>query len=292
MTTLVFESFKHSLSDALHELSVERPKPLKEPTVDALVEFIKTTPNVKIVFMCGAGISTAAGIPDFRSPKSGIYANLDKFDLPYPEAVFDINFFKLLIVNNVEQRWLYFQKNPAPFFHLAKSLLPKKLRPTISHYFMRLMNDKGMLLRVYSQNIDGLEKLAGIPEEKIVEAHGTFYTSHCLTCNKCYSLDWLREKLFNDVYVPRCNVCQGIVKPDVVFFSERLPDRFFQLSDEDFADCDVLIVMGTSLIVTPFATLVDKYSSTNFRPMVSQRVPRLLINKELVGMFLMIFPYD
>ncbi|XP_030921553.1 NAD-dependent protein deacetylase sirtuin-2-like [Geospiza fortis] len=129
--------------------------------------------------MVGAGISTSAGIPDFRSPGTGLYSNLQSYNLPYPEAIFEIGFFK---------------KHPEPFFALARELYPGQFKPTVCHYFMRLLQDKGLLLRCYTQNIDTLERVAGLDPELLVEAHGTFFTSHCLraSCRQRYSLAWMR----------------------------------------------------------------------------------------------------
>ena len=107
----------------------------------------------------GAGISTSAGIPDFRSPDTGLYANLARLDLPYAEAVFDIG---------------YFRKNPLPFYTLAQELYPGKYRPTITHSFINLLNKKGLLMQLFTQNIDCLEREAGVPDELIIEAHGSF----------------------------------------------------------------------------------------------------------------------
>lgn len=120
---------------------------------------------------------TAAGIPDFRSPSSGLYNKLDKYNLPYPQAIFELDFF---------------MKNPEPFFTLARELLPEGFKPTISHYFIRLLWDKGLLLRHYTQNIDTLERVAGLPSDKLVEAHGTFHTGHCLQCQAPYTLPWMK----------------------------------------------------------------------------------------------------
>lgn len=86
----------------------------------------------------------------------------------------------------------FFRQNPEPFFVLAKELLPEGYKPTPSHYFLKLLHDKGLLLRHYTQNIDTLERMAGLPEEKIVEAHGTFFTGHCLECHDEYNLDWMK----------------------------------------------------------------------------------------------------
>lgn len=130
----------------------------------------------------------AAGIPDFRSPGSGLYHNLEKYDLPDPLAIFELDFFC---------------KNPKPFFALAKELFPGRFKPTKSHYFIRLLHEKGYLLRHLTQNIDTLERVAGIPEEKIVEAHGSFHQGHCLECKKEYSLEWMKGTglLTNIVFV-------------------------------------------------------------------------------------------
>uniref|UniRef100_A0A673AZQ2 NAD-dependent protein deacetylase n=1 Tax=Sphaeramia orbicularis TaxID=375764 RepID=A0A673AZQ2_9TELE len=183
----------------------------------------------------------AAGIPDFRSPGTGLYANLQKYNLPYPEAIFQID---------------YFKKHPEPFFALAKELYPGQFKPTICHYFIKLLKEKGLLRRCYSQNIDTLERVAGLEGDDLIEAHGTFYTSHCVSfcCRKEYNLDWMKEKIFSDD-IPRCDKCSSLVKPDIVFFGENLPVRFFTSMKMDFPRCDLLIVMGTSLQVQPFAGL-------------------------------------
>lgn len=128
----------------------------------------------------------AAGIPDFRSADSGLYNNLQKYNLPYPEAIFELGFF---------------HENPRPFFALAKELYPGVFKPTTSHYFIKLLVEKKLLLRHYTQNIDTLERIAGIPEEYLVEAHGTFYSGHCLECHKEYKLEWMKGRKIKSVYL-------------------------------------------------------------------------------------------
>lgn len=117
--------------------------------------------------------------------------------------------------------------------------------------------------------------MAGLGDGDLVEAHGTFYTSHCLSflCRQEYSLDWMKEKIFSDD-IPKCDKCSGLVKPDIVFFGENLPGRFFTSMTTDFPQCDLLIIMGTSLQVQPFASLVGR---------VPKNTPRLLINMEKTG---------
>ncbi|KAL2717356.1 NAD-dependent protein deacetylase sirtuin-2 isoform X1 [Vespula squamosa] len=229
---------------------------LKELTIDGIVDYIKQNQKCKIITMAGA----AAGIPDFRSPSSGLYHNLEKYNLPHPQAVFELDFF---------------MENPKPFFTLAKQLLPEGFKPTPCHYFIRLLWEKGLLLRHYTQNIDTLERIAGLPAEKLVEAHGTFHTGHCLKCKAPYTLEWMKEKILKSV-IPKCEECkEGVIKPDVVFFGEILPERFHYFADRDFAHADLLIIMGSSLVVQPFASLIDR---------VRFCCPRLLINKEKTGM--------
>ncbi|XP_040399005.1 NAD-dependent protein deacetylase sirtuin-2 [Cygnus olor] len=155
---------------------------LDELSLPGVARFVQSGRCRRVVCMVGAGISTAAGIPDFRSPGTGLYANLARYELPYPEAIFDI---------------AYFKEHPEPFFALAKELLPGQLKPTVCHYFMRLLKEKGLLLRCYTQNIDTLERVAGLEPEELVEAHGTFFTSHCTraSCRQPYGLHWMKAAM-------------------------------------------------------------------------------------------------
>ncbi|XP_023697977.2 NAD-dependent protein deacetylase sirtuin-3, mitochondrial isoform X1 [Paramormyrops kingsleyae] len=233
--------------------------PPTQKTLEDIARGIREREYEKIVVMVGAGISTPSGIPDFRSPGSGLYDNLQQYNLPYAEAIFDIS---------------YFQHNPNPFFALAKELYPGNYRPNVAHYFVRLLHDKGQLLKLYTQNIDGLERMAGIPPRKLVEAHGTFSTATCTVCRKEYPGEELRPGIMAGT-VPKCSTCKGVIKPDIIFFGEELPLQFFSYLT-DFPVADLLIVMGTALEVEPFASLA--YAVRN-------SVPRLLINRDLVGPF-------
>ncbi|KAJ7357460.1 hypothetical protein OS493_024976 [Desmophyllum pertusum] len=238
------------LSTGQDEDLPEKEKPeqlLEEVTFEGVANYIKKGRCKNIVVMTGAGISTAAGIPDFRSPGTGLYDNLQKYDLPYPQAVFEINFFR---------------SNPEPFFTLAKELYPGTFKPTISHYFIKFLNDRELLLRNYTQNIDTLEREAGIPEEKLVEAHGSFHMAHCLDCRKEYTHEWVKDEIFADK-VPSCPDCKGVVKPDIVFFGESLPDVFHKCLPQDMPKCDLLLVMGTSLKVAAICFLNRQSSRDN-----------------------------
>lgn len=233
-------------------------------STDSLKSFA-TTLNEKcsnVLVMVGAGLSTPSGIPDFRSPGTGLYYNLKQYNLPYPEAIFDL---------------AYFEQDPRPFLALAKELYPGgKYHPNLGHHFVHLVHKKGKLLRMYTQNIDGLERLSGIPEEKLVEAHGGFSTASCIRCSKKHDPYKTREDILQGktVYCDR-SLCKGLVKPDIVFFGEALPDRFW-LHEIDASLADFLIVIGTSLEVYPFASVADA---------VQFNIPRLLLNRTAVGSF-------
>jgi len=156
---------------------------------------------------------------------------------------------------------------------LAKELYPGNFKPSPAHYFIKLLHDKGILLRNFTQNIDTLEREAKVPPEMLVEAHGSFGSASCITCKEKESVEVVKECVFS-AKLPKCQKCGDLVKPDIVFFGESLPARFFQLMAQDFPQCDLLIVIGTSLQVQPFASLIHKVPPTT---------PRLLINNEIVG---------
>lgn len=139
---------------------------------------------------------------------------------------------------------------------------------------MRLLSEKGLLLKLFTQNIDCLEREAGIPENKIIEAHGSFAHQRCIECKTTYPEGLMKEAVYN-CEVPYCLVpqCNGLVKPDIVFFGEQLPEEF-HLNKALPNIADLCIVIGTSLQVHPFASLPG---------FCSRGVPRVLINSEQVG---------
>eukprot|EP00940_MAST-03C_sp_MAST-3C-sp2_P001208 g1208.t1 len=227
-------------------------------TLEDVAQRIRDGRAKNILFLSGAGISVNAGIPDFRTPGTGLYYSLEKYKLPRPEAIFDLDYFR--------------KKTPRPFFLLARELLPGSRVPTRTHAFLKLLTDRKLLLRTWTQNIDGLERVAGVPSDRIVEAHGSFATASCVECKKQYPIADMRKDI-KASRIPKCS-CGGVPKPDIVFFGEDLPKRFYALQNEDFKRCDLLIVAGTSLQVSPFCNLHRK---------VGGRVPRLLINRDIVG---------
>ena len=218
-----------------------------------LIDGLKNHSFKKVVLLTGAGISVSAGIPDFRSPKTGLYANLETYNLPYPEAVFDIK---------------YFKDHPEPFYRLTKELFKDTPKPTISHYFIKALLQEGLLYLNFTQNIDGLEVAAGICVDYLIEAHGNYREAHCIDCGANAPIKRFFEHVEKqEIY--KCD-CSGLVKPDIVFFGESLPTEFF-LNAEKLDEADLVVVMGTSLKVFPFAALLQ---------LVRKEVPVVYINRE------------
>ncbi|KAK2953141.1 putative NAD-dependent deacetylase sir2A [Blattamonas nauphoetae] len=238
-----------------HQTPLPKERSIQDLTFDDIANGIGTQYQ-RIVVLTGAGISVNAGIPDFRSPGTGIYSRI-----PKGENIFTLS---------------YLRKNPQPFFAFLRFFVKKSFGealPTRTHYFIRLLWEKGFLLREYTQNVDGLEFKAGIPSEYVVEAHGTVKKAHCIDCSMEYSFDFVLNQLsISATSIPTCTHCSGIVKPDVVLFGESLfPNSFFTSQQADFSECDLVIVLGTSLVVQPFASLFFK---------APYQVPRLVISKQ------------
>ena len=184
-----------------------------------------------VVALTGAGISTAAGIPDFRGPK-GIYVTR-----AYPEDIFDMG---------------AFASDPTGFYAFARDFLEleARLEPTFAHHFLARLEQQGRLSGVITQNIDGLHQKAG--SQVVVEVHGGFATTVCLDCEAQRPTGEIAEVVLRGE-IPRCAVCGGLVKPDIVFFGESVKgmDRAVQLVRAS----DLLLVIGSSLTVYPAAGL-------------------------------------
>jgi NAD-dependent histone deacetylase SIR2 len=222
-----------------------------------LVAGLRAKEYSKIVFLTGAGISVAAGIPDFRTPGTGLYARVEELGLPYPEAIFSLD---------------YLKATPEPFFKIANGFLTYKARPVKAHYFMKKIYDEGLLLKAFTQNIDGLELEAGIPLGSIMQAHGS---SRCCDCKEEVPIGDFFASVSREEVLYCVNCEGGIIKPDIVFFGEALPSQFHD-TIMDVAKADLVFVMGTSLKVYPFAMLID---------LIQKIVPIVLVNREAPDAF-------
>ena len=234
-------------------------KGLESLDIKGLANYIKNGYCQKILILTGAGISVKSGIPDFRSPGTGIYDNIKNFNISNPELLFNRSFIN---------------KDPKPFFTLIKKFLSKEYEPSNAHYLSVLFKNKGVLMRYYTQNIDGLDLKAGLTSPYLIECHGQMRTSTCsnIFCKNKISTDLIKNKILNDE-IPKCEKCNSIIIPDIVMNDDDLPEEFFDQLDKDFHECDLLIVMGTSLKVEPFPGMIED---------PSLNMPRVLINNEKV----------
>ena len=230
---------------------------MRDKSLEEIGADIKAGAFKRITVMAGAGISVSAGIPDFRTPGTGLYSRLAEYNLPQPESIFTLDFFK---------------QNPQPFFTLAKEMFCGQFQPTPTHYFLRLLQEKGLLHMCFTQNIDGLELKAGFAHEKLVQAHGHCNSAHCTGCRREYPQEKMKKHMAR-AKPAFCKNCGAAAKPDIVFFGESLPERFFYEAQR-LDQTDLLIVVGTSLVVFPFATLISY---------IHKDTPKILINREMVG---------
>jgi NAD-dependent deacetylase len=184
-----------------------------------------------MVALTGAGISTAAGLPDFRG-KGGLYER-PGYD---PETIFDIR---------------HFPKKPKPFFDFSRELIGMvgDLTPTFTHRLLARWEQEGKLHALLTQNIDPLHQMAG--SKNVISLHGNYWNSHCLSCKQTYPYDLL-VKMLLEQDVPRCQ-CGGLIKPDVVFFGEQVSE--YEPALAKVKACDLLLVLGSSLVVYPVALL-------------------------------------
>jgi NAD-dependent deacetylase len=188
----------------------------------------------RVVALTGAGVSTAAGIPDFRGPK-GLYVTR-QYD---PDTVFDISAFR---------------HNPEPFYEFTRDFLGviDSLEPTVTHRFLAQLEADGRLVAVVTQNIDSLHQRAG--SQRVISVHGDYWTSHCLDCGREYDLDSM-EQMVRETDIPRCS-CDGVIKPDVVFYGEAVRD--LEAAASVIGASDLLLVLGSTLVVYPAAFLPEQ----------------------------------
>ena len=190
----------------------------------------------RIVFFGGAGVSTESGVPDFRS-KDGLYNQHDiQFEQYSPEYLLS---HECLV------------EHPEVFYEFYRQKMDaRQVEPNITHKKLAELEEKGKLLAVVTQNIDGLHQKAG--SRKVYELHGTTFRNYCARCRKEYAPDYIFE---SEEAVPRCS-CGGMVRPDVTLYSESLSDEAQYGAVNAIAEADMLIIGGTSLRVYPAAGFI------------------------------------
>ena len=189
-----------------------------------------------IAFFTGAGISTLSGIPDFRS-KNGLYSN--RYHGKKPEKILHIK---------------YFNKHPEEFYAFYREkLLIDNIDPNVIHLFISELQQLGKEVTVVTQNIDGLHEKAG--SLKIHNLHGTIHRNYCVDCKKEYDIDYIKQT----DGIPYCKECGGIIRPAITFYGEFLDKETFKQARLDTKNADLLIVIGTSLVVYPASEIVSHF---------------------------------
>jgi NAD-dependent deacetylase len=203
-------------------------------TID-LAQFAARVKNSRaIVFFTGAGISTESGVPDFRSP-GGVWTR-------YQPVLF--------------QDFLASEAARVQHWRLKKATyeLFKTVEPNIGHYAIRDFEQRGQLLGLITQNIDGLHKLAGISDERLVELHGTDRLVTCLKCGKRYEPVDVYEALGEEFTAPTCSECGGYLKSANVSFGQSMPVEAMQRAQAWSERAEIFSVIGSSLQVQPAAS--------------------------------------
>ncbi len=200
--------------------------------MDRLVELLRQS-KYTVVFT-GAGISTLSGIRDFRG-KNGIYNDYDA------DKIFAID---------------YFLRDPSYYYRNSKNFIYNlhTKEPNLVHHQCARLEKLGVVKAVITQNIDLLHQKAG--SRTVIEVHGSPRIHRCLRCDKIYPFEWV-SAIVNEDRIPSCEACGGIIKPDITFFGEMLPEEALQNAIDEASRADVIVVLGSSLVVHPAASIPE-----------------------------------
>ena len=184
--------------------------------------------------LTGAGISTPSGIPDFRSPDSGLWTHIDSMDVA---------------------SLLSFRYDPKMFYDWIHPLAQKiwQATPNPAHVGLAALGQAGYVQTVITQNIDRLHQRAG--SKNVLEVHGSFASLTCIGCYKQFPVDNFILPYLQEHTIPICPDCQRVLKPDLVLFGEQLPAKTWMKANQACKQCDLMIVAGSSLEVLPVASL-------------------------------------
>jgi NAD-dependent deacetylase len=234
-------------------------------SVEKLKEIIER--SRRIVFFGGAGVSTASGIPDFRS-EDGLYS--EEFKGNSPEEILSATYFLL---------------HTAEFYDFYRShMIYPDAKPNAVHRYLYMLEKRDKLRGIVTQNIDGLHREAG--NKRVYELHGSVRENYCVDCEAEYPL----EKILQSEGVPRCDRCGGMIKPWVVLYGE-IPDKYTMIgAQREISGADTMIVAGTSLSVEPAASLINDFSGRNLivinkSPTPADERATLLIHEDVETVF-------
>jgi len=230
----------------------------------AFTDLVLSSSNV--VVLTGAGISTDSGIPDYRSPGTGLWEKMD-------QSIVSID---------------GFTREPSRYHDYSLELYSARrdAKPNIAHYLLAELEKRGLLKGIITQNVDGLHQDAG--SGQVHELHGSLRQAVCLDCSALQSMDEAMDRVISGETPPLCNDCGGVLKPNAVFFGEMLPRMPWERSLELSRSADLLITIGSSLQVSPANTLPDlalqagaKLVILNFTPTPFDSDAEILINHQI-----------
>lgn len=231
----------------------------------------------RVVVFTGAGVSTESGIPDFRG-RDGIWTRYNPDDFTYQKFISDPEARKRI--------W----RGLTAFGEAGRA------EPNPCHYALADLEQLGKLDCIITQNVDGLHQTAGVGEEKVIELHGTTRYVKCLSCEKRYPRDEIADRIKQGIDDPVCDDCGGILKSAAVFFGESMPMREVAEAQRRSQGCDLMMVLGSSLVVYPAAympayavqsgakliivnlepTPMDEYAAVCINEKVGEVLPRIV----------------
>ncbi len=186
------------------------------------------------VALTGAGLSTPSGIPDFRTRETGLWENFDPMEIATFQA---------------------FRRRPADFFNWIRPLARQmfEAQPNVAHFALASLQQANHVQHIVTQNIDGLHQRAGA--QHVIELHGNIYTGTCVDCYAVYHSEEFHAQFIEAGHIPTCPRCHGTIKPNVILFGEALPVHALMAAKRAVANCDVLLIAGSSLEVAPASDL-------------------------------------
>ncbi|HMM97392.1 MAG TPA: NAD-dependent protein deacylase [Anaerolineales bacterium] len=215
------------------------------------------------VAFTGAGLSTPSGIPDFRSPETGLWARL--------EAAAGTDETQAGTIQA-------FGRDPQTFYERMKPLFQNIItaEPNAAHYALAELEARGMLQAVITQNADTLHQRAG--SKNVIEVHGSLAEATCIQCYNVKPFRPLLDQFLSDGIVPRCKECGGVMKPNVILTGEQLPVKAVLAAKQAIRRADLLLIAGTSLAGGPATALVDAAYWQGSKLILINRTPTLLDN--------------
>lgn len=225
----------------------------EQESIATVADLIKG--SSKVVAFTGAGISTESGIPDFRSP-GGLWERYDPEEFTY-------------------QKFMSSEGSRRLMWQLAKDFTPvlERAAPNAAHLALARLEKMNKLVCVITQNVDYLHQKAGNAENRVIELHGTMRFIKCLSCGERYTAQEIQMVLEDGVEIPECRRCAGILKHEAIAFGEAMPVQAMLKAEHASRTCDLFIVIGSSLVVYPAASMPIIAKRSGARLVIINRDP-------------------